>query len=117
MRLTQTLEPLSVPSYTSPELSRSDRLTTDRQILRRKYIRKWQYRPVAAYVPEFTQALLESGTGRVEIIESLRWLERGVVEEARHDNVPCPNSRQAPPDHRLECLAPIAYIPPHKVRC
>ena len=39
-------------------------------------MRRWQYRPGAAYVPKFTQTLPESGTGRVEMIESLRWFEQ-----------------------------------------
>ena len=45
--------------------------------MERQCARRWQYRPSVAYVSEVTQKLPESGTGRVEINESPRWIERG----------------------------------------
>ena len=50
------------------------------QELRREGIGRWEYPPIATHAPEFAQALPEGGTGRVEIIESLRWLKRGAGE-------------------------------------
>ena len=49
----------------------------------REWVRYWEYSPGATYASKFAQTLLESGTGGVEIIESLRlfkkWVEKGNV--------------------------------------
>ena len=58
--------------------SQSEGQATDAPKSAGKYVGRWKYRPSTAYASEFVQTLRESGSGRIETIDSLRELKRRV---------------------------------------
>ena len=58
--------------------SRGEWVGKNIEMIGRECVRRREYPPRTAYSSEFSQTLSESGTGGIEIIESLIWLQRGV---------------------------------------